>query len=82
MQETNFEFEIVIGDDCSTDRTAEILLEYVEKYPQKFNILNSRCNIGMVNNFKRTLTHCKGTYIAICDGDDYWTDKNKLQKNA
>jgi glycosyltransferase involved in cell wall biosynthesis len=82
MQETNFDFEIVISDDCSTDRTAQIISEYVIKAPNRFNFQTSKHNIGSENNFKKTLSLCKGKYIAICDGDDYWTDKKKLQKQV
>jgi glycosyltransferase involved in cell wall biosynthesis len=82
MQETNFDFEIVISDDCSTDRTAQIISEYVKKAPNRFNFQTSKHNIGSENNFKKTLSLCKGKYIAICDGDDYWTDRNKLQKQV
>lgn len=80
MQETSFDYEIVIGDDCSTDNTTHIISEYVKKTPHKFNFQVSKHNIGSQENFKNTLSKCKGKYIATCDGDDYWTDKNKLQK--
>lgn len=82
MQQTDFEFEIVIGEDCSTDLTAQIIKEYEEQYPQKFNVLYNRKNIGVTPNWKQTLHACKGQFIAICEGDDYWTDPLKLSKQV
>ena len=82
MQETNFEFEIVIGDDCSTDRTKEIILSYVDKFPGKIRFINRLKNIGSAPNFMQTIKECNGKYIALCEGDDYWTDPLKLQKQV
>ncbi|MES2619998.1 MAG: glycosyltransferase family 2 protein [Bacteroidota bacterium] len=82
LQQTNFNFEIVIGDDFSTDKTQEILKQYNSKHPGKFKIIMQEKNIGMISNFISTLRHCKGNYIALCDGDDYWTDPLKLQKQV
>lgn len=79
MQKTNFNFEIVIGEDCSTDATLSIIKRYVEKDPNKFNLLPSIKNLGIQANFLRCLKACNGNYIAICEGDDYWIDENKLQ---
>ncbi len=80
MQQTNFPIELVIGEDCSTDRTRDICLEYQKKYPNIIRLLLPEKNIGMVHNFIITLTACKGKYVALCEGDDYWTDLKKLQK--
>ena len=82
MQETDFDIEIVIGEDCSTDNTFEIINMYKEKYPELIHIITSERNVGMQNNFLRTLKACTGRYIAICEGDDYWTDSQKLQKQV
>ncbi len=79
IQETDFPFEIVIGEDCSTDGTRKIIEEYVEKYPNIIKLITSENNVGMQANGQRTMEACKGQYIATCEGDDYWTDKNKLQ---
>lgn len=79
MQETDFDFEIVVGEDCSKDTTRNILKQYQEKYPDKIRLLLHDKNIGMIPNFYQTLNACRGEYIAICEGDDYWTDKDKLQ---
>lgn len=86
-QETDFDFEIVVGDDASTDGTKEILQEYDKKYPGRFNMILNEKNLGPAiypgkNNFVATLLACKGKYIASCDGDDYWSDKTKLQLQA
>lgn len=79
MQKTDFPFEIVIGEDCSTDNTRKIIEEYVEKYPNIIRLIVSEDNVGMMKNFIRTLQACTGKYIAICEGDDYWTNEKKLQ---
>lgn len=79
MQETDFPFEIVIGEDCSTDSTRVIIDEYVAKYPNIIRLITSENNVGMQENGARTILSCIGEYIAFCEGDDYWTDKKKLQ---
>ena len=82
MQKTNFLFEIVIGEDCSTDNTGSIVTEYARKYPE---IIKARCNkknIGVQENSLLVFRDCTGKYIALCDGDDYWTDPYKLQKQV
>lgn len=81
-QKTNFEFEIVIGEDKSTDDTLAICRAYSEKYPHIIRLLDTRQNIGVVPNFIRTANACKGKYIAVLEGDDYWIDDYKLQKQA
>lgn len=79
MQKTSFKIELVIGEDCSTDSTREICEEYVRKYPTIIRLLPSQSNIGIIQNGIRTLESCRGKYIALCEGDDYWTDPYKLQ---
>lgn len=79
MQKTNFDYEIVIGEDCSTDRTREIVLGYKAKHPDKIKLLLQEKNVGMMQNFIDTLKACTGKYIALLEGDDYWTDPYKLQ---
>jgi len=82
MQETHFEYELVIGDDCSTDKTREIVLTYKEKFPEKIQLLLPERNLGMMRNFVVTLTKCSGNYVALLEGDDYWIDTHKLQKQV
>jgi len=82
MQITNFKIELIIGEDCSNDATRKICEDYAAKYPKLIQLLPSDCNLGMSQNGERTLQFCKGKYIALLDGDDYWTDPLKLQKQV
>jgi glycosyltransferase involved in cell wall biosynthesis len=79
-QKTNFLFQLVIGEDCSSDNTRQICATYAEAYPLKIKLLPSVQHLGLINNFIRTIKECDGKYIAVCDGDDYWIDPLKLQK--
>lgn len=79
-QKTDFDYEIIIGDDCSTDKTREIIERYITKYPNKIKLITSQNNVGAHENEKRVFKASTGKYIAICEGDDYWIDENKLQK--
>jgi glycosyltransferase involved in cell wall biosynthesis len=79
MQKTGFPFEIVIGDDGSVDGTQRICEQYVQNNPGRIRYIRHEKNIGMMPNFIGTLEACSGNYVAICEGDDYWTDENKLQ---
>ena len=79
MQKDCPAFEVIIGDDCSTDDTRKIIKQYTEKY-KNFTLLNRKKNMGMLHNLKDCFAHCNGEYIAICEGDDYWTDVHKLKK--
>ena len=80
MQKTNFEYEIIVSDDCSKDNTVQVVKEYYDQYPNKIRILTGDKNLGYPNNQRRSLEAAKGKYIALCDSDDYWTDPYKLQK--
>lgn len=80
MQNTNFNLEIVIGEDYSKDNTRKICETYKNEYPNLINLLDSPRNYGMVPNFIRTFKNCRGRYIALLEGDDYWLDPLKLQK--
>ena len=82
MQETNFPFEIILGEDCSTDNTAEIVKKYTEEYPDIIKSVLRESNIGMNLNFKQSFEKSIGKYIALCEGDDYWTDPLKLQNQV
>ena len=82
MQETDFKFEIVIGDDCSSDNTQEIIREYEKKYPNIIKPIYRQENVGAINNSIDVKSKCKGKYLAILEGDDYFTSKYKLQKQV
>lgn len=85
QQKVDFNYEIIIGDDCSTDGTRETLLEYQKNYPSLIKlILHPQKNAGIPGkiNFISTIDAAKGKYIALLDGDDYWTDPLKLQKQV
>ncbi len=82
IQKTNFNYEIVIGEDCSTDNTRKIILDYADKYPEKFKVILQEKNVGAIANEIDVYKKCIGKYIAICEGDDYWIDINKLQNQV
>jgi glycosyltransferase involved in cell wall biosynthesis len=80
MQKTDFDFEIVISDDNSTDNSRDILEAYYQKYPDKIKLLFAEKNRGVNNSSLEVFKNCKGKYLAFLDGDDYWINENKLQK--
>lgn len=82
MQKVKFHFEIVVHDDASTDNTSQILATYSQRFPGKLRYTRKAKNIGMLKNSLDCLNDCRGTYIALCEGDDYWTDPLKLQKQV
>lgn len=82
MQICDFKLELVIGDDNSTDNTRKIIESYIEKYPNLIKARFNEDNIGMMPNFIKTLKECKGQYVAVCEGDDYWIDSLKLKKQV
>jgi glycosyltransferase involved in cell wall biosynthesis len=82
MQKTDFPFEVIIGEDCSPDNTRAICEEYKAKYPEKINLITSENNVGPRKNGIRVRAACRGKYQATCEGDDYWTDPFKLQKQV
>jgi glycosyltransferase involved in cell wall biosynthesis len=82
QQKTDFNFELVIGDDHSTDNTARVAKHYADKYPDRIKLLSHQNNLGVIPNFQHTLQRCKGKYIAMLEGDDRWIDETKLQKQV
>lgn len=82
MQQTDFPVELVIGEDCSKDGTRAIVVEYAQRYPERIRLLLPERNLGIMPNFIATLKACNGRYVALCEGDDYWTDPHKLQKQV
>ena len=86
MQKTNFPFEIIINDDCSTDGTTEIIKEYEKQYPNLINAIyhseNQQSRGVRSVYFEYVFPAARGKYMAMCEGDDYWTDPLKLQKQV
>lgn len=82
MQQTNFPFQVLIGDDASTDATPAIIREYAKKYPEILKPILREKNIGVKANVRELYSLAKTPYLAICEGDDYWTDPCKLQKQV
>ena len=81
-QKTNFDFEIIIIDDASTDHSYEIIQEYQKKFPEKVRTFRNEVNLGITRTWKKVCQEAKGQYIARCDSDDFWTDPLKLQKQV
>lgn len=82
-QVTDFPFEVVVGEDCSTDSTRDILRRVAEEYPDKVRLLFREKNFGRPTlNVYNTTMESRGEYLAYLEGDDYWTDKYKLQKQV
>lgn len=82
MQEADFNFELVIGEDCSTDRTCVIIEDYCKQYPEKIRLIRYDRNQGLLLNFYNVLNMCQGKYIALLEGDDYWSSQYKIQKQV
>ncbi|MEL6460522.1 MAG: glycosyltransferase [Cyanobacteria bacterium J06621_15] len=84
LQKVDFSYEIIIGEDFSSDKTREIVIEYQKQYPDKIRLILPEENLGCYGQkiFVQTLQACRGEYIAILDGDDYWTSPNKLQQQV
>lgn len=79
-QKCPFKIELLIAEDCSTDNTREVILKYADKYPDIIKVLKRKKNMGPTRNLYDAYTNCTGKYIAQLEGDDYWTDMKKLQK--
>ncbi len=79
-QQTEYPFELLIGEDCSTDKTRQIALAYQQRHADRVTVLYSDSNIGALANSQRVLARERGKYVAFCEGDDYWHDASKLQK--
>ena len=83
MQETSFPVELIIANDCSTDRTDQVVQSFkTHKNYNWIKYFRHEVNKGMIPNFISALNKCNGKYIALCEGDDYWTDRYKLQKQV
>lgn len=84
MQKTEFEYEIIIGDDASSDKTTEIIEEFIEKnrITKQIQFVKRKENVGATRNAYELMKMCRGDFIAYIEGDDYWTDEMKLQKQT
>jgi len=82
MQKTSFNFNLIIADDFSTDGTREIILEYKRKNPEKIDLILQSSNVGGAQNWINLLDSPKSKYIAYLEGDDYWIDEQKLEKQV
>ena len=82
MQQCHVPFEIVVGEDCSTDNTRTICERYAKNYPDIIRLICNPHNKGIVDNYFDCLLACRGKYIADCAGDDFWTDPQKLEKEV
>lgn len=82
MQETTFNVQLVIAEDYSTDKTREIVLDYQSRFPDQIKVILQNRNIGAQKNNIALLSNLKGKYVAALEGDDYWTDPLKLQKQV
>lgn len=85
IQITSFDYKLFIGEDCSTDETRAICIDLKEKYPDKIELLLQNKNTGAYKNAEKVFKKCfesGAKYIALCEGDDYWTDSLKLEKQV
>jgi glycosyltransferase involved in cell wall biosynthesis len=82
QQQTEFSFELIIAEDCSTDNTRKIVQEYADKFPTTIRLILQQKNVGPADNFIDLLKSANGKYVAYFEGDDYWTDYRKLQKQV
>lgn len=81
-QRCDFGVEIILSDDCSSDSTPQICRSYAERYPDKVRFITSAENVGMRANYRRTIEAARGEYVALCDGDDWWCDADKLARQV
>jgi glycosyltransferase involved in cell wall biosynthesis len=79
-QQTTFPYEVVVANDCSSDGTAAVVETWSKVFGDRMRILPRPQNLGITRNFVDALSNCRGRYVAILEGDDYWTDQRKLQR--
>jgi glycosyltransferase involved in cell wall biosynthesis len=82
MQRTDFAWELLVGEDCSTDGTRDAVLDYAKRWPERIRVFLQEANQGGHANFARLLRAARGRYLAWLEGDDYWTDPEKLRKQV
>lgn len=83
-QETSFEYEIIVGNDRSTDKTDDVIQNILKNHPKAYRVryYNNNPNLGVTPNSKKALDMVEGKYMALCEGDDFWIDEQKLQKQV
>jgi glycosyltransferase involved in cell wall biosynthesis len=81
-QRTGFPFELVIGEDCSTDGTRQIVDRFAREFPGVIRVVTSDRNVGIARNYYRTEKACRGKYVAYCEGDDCWQHPGKIEKQV
>jgi glycosyltransferase involved in cell wall biosynthesis len=81
-QQCSFPVQIYIGDDCSTDSTSSVIRTYMDRHPGRISYHRPEKNLGMHRNWLQSIQACEGHYVALLEGDDYWTDPSKLQKQV
>ena len=81
-QQTPFPIELVIGDDCSTDGTTNLLRALAAEHPNTIRLLTRERNLGFARNSLDVIAHCRGEYLACLDGDDYWTTTDGLARQV
>ncbi len=79
-QHIDVPYEIVISDDCSTDSTQELCLEYQEEYPNTIRVVRQPVNLGVGKHWVSAINECSGKYVSLCEGDDYFIDPFKIKK--
>ena len=84
MQDCNFEIELIISNDCSPDKTDVIIQGILKDHPRRswIKYFNQNKNLGIMPNLFFALKQCSGKYVAMCEGDDFWITKDKLQKQV
>jgi glycosyltransferase involved in cell wall biosynthesis len=81
FQDMQFDYEIIVADDFSTDSTLQLIEKKLLNSESKYQILSSSQNIGIEKNYQRGFKACQGEYVAVLEGDDYWTDPKRLKKH-
>lgn len=81
-QQVAFEIEVIVADDCSTDGTVDVVESFRDRLGERLRLLRTDVNLGVTRNFRRALAACRGRYVALCEGDDYWRGTEKLQRQV
>lgn len=82
IQKGDYPVELILADDCSTDDTPEVVAALQKDYPGLISYYRNSSNLGVQKNYREAFRHCRGKYLAMCDADDYWCDRNKLKRQV